>query len=113
MGNHMVTKRAKSADLVFKAISDPTRRQILSMLRAEGMPVGGIASHFAMSRPAVSKHLRMLRTAGLVRTRPAGTERICELDARPLKAVNDWLGDYQAFWQDSLQSLKKFVEENP
>jgi DNA-binding transcriptional ArsR family regulator len=55
----------------------------------------------------------MLRTAGLVVTRKCGTTRICELNAKPLRAVNDWLREYEVFWTESLQNLKQFVEEKP
>jgi DNA-binding transcriptional ArsR family regulator len=98
-------------DAVFKALADPTRREILSLLRGGGSTVGDIASNFRMSRPAVSKHLRQLRAAGLVTDRPVGTARICELNAEPLHAVDAWLSEYKAFWSKSLVRLKAHVEE--
>ncbi len=98
-------------DAVFKALADPTRREILSLLRGGGSTVGDIASNFRMSRPAVSKHLRQLRAAGLVTDRPAGTARICELNAEPLHAVDAWLSEYKTFWKKSLVRLKAHVEE--
>jgi DNA-binding transcriptional ArsR family regulator len=98
-------------DAVFRAIADPTRREILRLLRGGRHTVGELAGNFRTSRPAISKHLRLLRSAGLVITRRNGTARICELNARPLRAVDDWLRDYEAFWGDSLRGLKKFVEE--
>lgn len=107
----MVTTHARTSDAVFKAIADPTRRQILGLLREERLTVGRIASHFRTSRPAISKHIRLLRTAGLLSTRKRGNTRLCELNARPLRAVNDWLRDYELFWKDNLRSLKEFVEE--
>jgi DNA-binding transcriptional ArsR family regulator len=97
---------------VFKAISDPTRREILGLLRGGGQSVNRIAANFRTSRPAISKHLRLLRSAGLVTARKRGTERICELNAKPLRAVDQWVRDYEAFWADNLASLKQFVEEN-
>ncbi len=109
----MVTKSRKPAEAVFRAIADPTRREILRLLRSGGQPVGNIATNFRISRPAISKHLRLLRTAGLVVTRKCGTTRICELNAKPLRAVNDWLREYEAFWNESLQNLKQFIEEKP
>ena len=109
----MVTTARRQPDTVFKAIADPTRREILRLLRTEGRTVGGIAANFRTSRPAISKHVRLLRTAGLVTTRKRGTATVCELNAKPLQAVNDWLRDYETFWTDSLHSLKKFIEENP
>ena len=65
-----------------------------------------------MSRPAISKHLRLLHSAGLVSTRKEGAASVCSLDAKPLRNVADWLHDYEAFWSESLKSLKKFIEEN-
>ncbi len=110
-GGRSVGRRQRHSDAVFRAIADPTRREILSLLRGGRQTVGGIAGNFRMSRPAVSKHLRLLRSAGLVDTRQEGTSRLCGLNAKPLQAVNDWLHDYEAFWGESLQSLKRYVEE--
>lgn len=109
----MVTLNRRQSEAVFKAIADPTRRKILRVLRGGGRTVGMIAADFSISRPAISRHLRLLRSVGLVATRKRGTARICELNARPLRAVNDWLRDYEAFWDENLRNLKKYVEENP
>ncbi len=109
----MATKRPKLETAVFRAIADPTRREILGMLRGGRRSVGEIAGNFRTSRPAISRHLRVLRAAGLVVARRDGTARICELNARPLRAVDDWLRDYAAFWSESLKNLKRFVEEDP
>ena len=103
----------KQRDGVFRAIADPTRREILGILRSGPRAVGEIAENFRMSRPAVSKHLRLLSAAGLVTTRQAGTWRLCGLNAKPLRAVNDWLQDYALFWGGSLRSLKSYMEEKP
>src|SRR5216684_9010205 len=83
---------------VFRAIADPTRREILRLLRGGRHTVGEIAGNFRTSRPAISKHLRLLRSAGLVVTRKDGTARICDLNAKPLRAIDDWLRNYEAFW---------------
>jgi DNA-binding transcriptional ArsR family regulator len=109
----MVTKKHQPAEAVFKAIADPTRREILRLLTSGQRTVGSIAANFRTSRPAISKHLRLLRTAGLVVTRKCGTTRVCELNAKPLRAVNDWLREYEVFWDENLRKLKKYVEENP
>ena len=109
----MVTISRKQSEAVFKAIADPTRREILRLLRGGESTVGEIAANFRTSRPAISKHLRLLRSAGLVATRRQGTARICQLKARPLMAVSEWVREYEVFWKDSLRSLKQFVEENP
>jgi DNA-binding transcriptional ArsR family regulator len=107
----MVTVRRKQNDAVFRAIADPTRREILRLLRDGRRTVGEIAANFPTSRPAISKHLRLLRNAGLVVNRKDGTARICDLNAKPLRAVNTWLRDYEAFWGESMRSLKSYIEE--
>lgn len=107
----MVTKKQRQRDAVFRAISDPTRREILGILRGGHRTVGGIAGNFRMSRPAISKHLRLLHAAGLVVTEKRGTASLCSLDATPLRVIDDWLHDYEMFWSESLKSLKKYMEE--
>jgi DNA-binding transcriptional ArsR family regulator len=106
----MVTAHISQRDVVFRAIADPTRREILRLLRGGRQTVGQLASNFPTSRPAISKHVRLLRSAGLIVTRENGTTRLCELNAKPLRAVDDWLKDYDAFWHRSLRSLKRHVE---
>jgi DNA-binding transcriptional ArsR family regulator len=107
----MVTSSARQRAVVFRALADPTRREILDLLRGGQRTVGQIASHFPTSRPAISKHLRLLRAADLVVTRHRGAERLCGLNARPLRAIDNWLKDYEMFWRGSLRSLKRHVEE--
>jgi DNA-binding transcriptional ArsR family regulator len=113
MGNQVVTDMKKTHNAVFRAIADPTRREILGLLLVNRRTVGEIADNFRVSRPAISKHLRVLRNAGLVTVRSEGTANICDLNAKPLRAVDSWLRDYEAFWRDSLQSLKHYIEEGP
>jgi DNA-binding transcriptional ArsR family regulator len=108
----MVTLKHSQRDAVFRAISDPTRREILGLLRGRKRTVGELARNFRTSRPAISKHIRLLRSVGLVVTKNQGTARICQLNAAPLRAVDNWLRDYQEFWGESLQSLKRYVEED-
>jgi DNA-binding transcriptional ArsR family regulator len=107
----MVTIGRKKEDALFRAIADPTRRDILRLLRDGPRTVGDIASNFRTSRPAISKHLRLLRAAGLVVSHRDGTASICGLNAKPLQTVNSWLEDYRALWGDSMRSLKSFIEE--
>jgi len=107
----MVTINRRRHEAVFRAIADPTRREILGMLRARPHSVGEIAANFRTSRPAISKHLRLLRTVGLIATKQSGTARICALNAEPLRAVSDWVSDYEAYWGKTLQSLKRYVED--
>jgi len=107
----MVTVRDKQSNAVFRAIADPTRREILRLLRHRRRTVGEIAANFPISRPAISKHLRLLRTAGLVVSHKDGAAHICDLNAKPLRAVNLWLRNYEALWGESLRSLKNYIEK--
>ena len=107
----MVTIKHKRNDAAFRAIADPTRREILGLLRGGARTVGEITINFQTSRPAISKHLRVLRSAGLVVTRKDGTARVCRLNAKPLRAVSAWLREYEAFWGESLRGLKNYIEE--
>jgi DNA-binding transcriptional ArsR family regulator len=97
-------------DAAFAALADPTRRAVLDLLRQQRLPAGRIARAFSISRPAVSKHLRLLRRARLVREHRLGRNRIYELNPVPLRAVDSWLSRYRAFWENSLSNLKTFVE---
>jgi DNA-binding transcriptional ArsR family regulator len=108
----MVTLNTKRHEAVFRAIADPTRREILGLLRSRSHSVGEIAGHFRTSRPAISKHIRLLRNVGLVVAKNEGTARICRLNAAPLRVVDNWLRDYQALWDESLRVLKRYVEED-
>jgi len=110
-GNRMVTVSQRRQDVVFRAVADPTRRDILRLLRGGQLSVGEVAANFTQSRPAISKHLRLLRSAGLVVTRERGTARICELNAKPLRTLDNWLHDYKAFWSESMRNLKRYVED--
>jgi DNA-binding transcriptional ArsR family regulator len=99
-----------SVEAVFSALADPTRRAVLDLLRQERLPAGRIAEAFPVSRPAISKHLRLLRTAHLVQERREGRYRFYQLNPNPLKAVDSWLNQYRVFWETSLTGLKAFVE---
>jgi len=98
-------------DALFKALADPTRREILALLRSGRRSVGELAGNFDISRPAISKHLRLLRNAGLVQDTPIGTARMCQLNPEPLKKLDAWLDDYKRFWRGSLARLKAHVEK--
>jgi DNA-binding transcriptional ArsR family regulator len=106
----MVTSQQKQHETVFRAVADPTRRQILDLLRSSEFTVGEIAGHFRISRPAISRHIRILQSARLVVTHPDGAANVCRLNAKPLRALNDWVRDYETFWADSLRDLKRHVE---
>ncbi len=95
----------------FHAVADPTRRAILDRLRAGSLPAGELAAGFRMSRPAVSKHLAVLRRARLVRERRQGRQRVYQLSPAPLSDVAAWVESYRRFWQANLHSLKRHLEE--
>jgi DNA-binding transcriptional ArsR family regulator len=89
------------------AVADPIRRRVLELVRDEELPAGELAAHFDVSRPAVSKHLRVLREAGLVRERRAGKLRLYRADPAPLAELRDWL---ERYWDDRLNTLKEVAE---
>jgi DNA-binding transcriptional ArsR family regulator len=107
MRNRTVTYSTEAA---FQALADPTRRAVLDLLRSGSQPAGQIARIFPLSRPAISKHLRLLRQAHLVEERREGRHRIYRLNPAPLRAVDSWLEQYRSFWRANLSSLKTFVE---
>ncbi len=108
MRNHSVTH---SPDLAFHVLADPTRRAVLDLLRAGSRPAGEIARRFPVSRPAISKHLRLLRRAGLVQEHRRGRHRFYQLDPAPLREVDRWLQHYRVFWKTKLRALQSFVED--
>jgi len=103
------TPAAPPAD-VFAAISDPTRRRLLDRLGARERPVNDLARPFAMTRPAISQHLRILRRAGLVGVRRVGRERRYRLRAARLREVHDWVAHYERFWREKLGALGKYLD---
>ena len=107
MRNRSVTY---STDAAFHALADPTRRAVLDLLRRGSQPAGQIAQAFPVSRPAISRHLRLLRRAHLVREERQGRHRLYQLNPEPLQAVDSWLQHYRNFWNANLSSLKAFVE---
>ena len=98
----------------YAAIADPTRRAILDLLRHRSLNAGAIARRFPeISRPAVSKHLAILRHSRLVMARKAGREIRYSLNAEPLREVDAWLHRYERFWDRRLQAFKAYVESTP
>lgn len=95
---------------VFGALANPVRRQLLEALRAGPLPAGELAGRFALSRPAVSEHLAVLRNARLVTEEPRGRHRYYHLAAEPLTEVRDWLGPFEQFWRGRLRALRDFTE---
>ncbi|MGD8396507.1 MAG: metalloregulator ArsR/SmtB family transcription factor [Candidatus Eiseniibacteriota bacterium] len=96
----------------FSALADPSRRRIIALLAEREHTVKEIAAHFAMSRPAISKHLRVLREAGLVREERRGRERVQRFDGTALRPIADWVERYESHWRRSLATLKQLVEED-
>jgi len=94
----------------FAALADPTRRAMLARLSEGEATVGQLAEPFAMSFAAVSKHLRVLEAAGLVSRGRDAQYRPAKLDARPLAAASDWIGDYAKFWADSFDALGSYLD---
>ena len=105
----MVTNH-EHLDAVFGALADPTRRAILTRLADSQATVGELARPFRISRPAVSKHLRVLERAGLVQRERDGRISRCELDAGPMRDAARWIDRYRLFWEGQLESLARYVE---
>ncbi|WP_327085141.1 metalloregulator ArsR/SmtB family transcription factor [Nonomuraea sp. NBC_01738] len=98
-------------DATFAALADPTRRAILARLRQGDATVTELAAPFAMSQPAISKHLKVLERAGLVTRGRDAQRRPCRLRPEPLRRAKDWLEDYRAYWQESYGRLDDLLEE--
>ena len=96
---------------VFQAIADPTRREIIGMIARQPVTVNTIAEQFAMSRQAISLHLKILSECGLLNMKQSGRERFCEAKLEKLNEVYQWVQQYQKMWTGKLKSLKAFVEE--
>jgi len=97
----------------YKAIADQTRRHILDALREESLTAGAIAQRFPrISRPAVSKHLAILRHSRLVVTERRGREHVYALNAAPLRDLAEWVRRYEVFWDEQMQALKEYVESD-
>jgi DNA-binding transcriptional ArsR family regulator len=109
--NRLLVMETKRRD-VFQAIADPTRREIINMLAKKQMTVNAVADHFNMTRPAVSKHLRILTECGIISMKQEGRERFCRAHFDKLKEVAEWVAHYQALWNDKLDALGNFLENN-
>ena len=95
----------------FQAIADPTRREILGLLSEEALPVNQVAEQFTISRPAISKHLRILEECGLISFLKVGRERYCQAELAGLQQVSDWVSQYQNFWDQRLNKLEALLKE--
>ena len=108
--NHSVMDSA-ALDGVFSALADPTRRAILARLASGETTVMDLAEPFAMSQPAISKHLKVLEHAGLVSRRREAQKRPCRLEGRPLAEASGWLETYREFWEKSYLNLDALLDE--
>jgi len=103
-------RRAQATSDVYHAIADPTRRAILDKLRTAPAAVNAILADFPQSRPAISRHLRILREARIVAEQRVGRERIYRIQPEQLRQVAMWIEGYRSFWQSSLENLKNHLE---
>jgi DNA-binding transcriptional ArsR family regulator len=95
----------------FELVAEPTRRRILDLLRERERSVGELVDRLALSQPGVSKHLRVLRDAGLVRVRRDAQRRWYQLDAEPLAEIDAWLEPYRGFWAGRLDALERHLDK--
>ena len=95
----------------FEVLAEPNRRRILDLLRVAERPVGELVRALDVSQPAVSKHLRVLREAGLVDVRPEAQQRLYRVRPEPLRAIDDWLAPYRRLWSKRLDDLERHLDE--
>ena len=96
---------------VFQAIADPTRRAIISMVARQSLNLNAVADQFHISRPAISKHIKILTECGLIEIKQQGRERYCEARLQKLNEVSDWVEQYRAFWNNKLDALENYLDE--
>ncbi len=97
----------------FEVLAEPNRRRILDLLRVTERPVGDLVDELAVSQPAVSKHLRVLREAGLVEVRSDAQRRIYRVRTEPLRAIDEWLEPYRHLWESRLDQLERHLDAMP
>lgn len=105
--------RRKMRRDVFQAIADPTRREIIHMVARRSMNIDSVAENFEISRPAISKHIRILTECGLLTVTRRGRERYCEARLQQLGEVSEWVEQYRTFWNHKLDALEQFLNEQP
>jgi DNA-binding transcriptional ArsR family regulator len=98
---------------VFQAIADPNRRAIIGMLSEKSMTLNEVSAQFDVSRPAISKHVKILTECGLIIMKQHGRERYCEVQLEPLQAVSTWAEQYRRFWNSKLDDLGAFLAAGP
>jgi len=94
---------------VFQAIADPTRRAIINMISEKSLNLNAVAENFQVSRPAISKHIKILTECGLIDIKQQGRERYCEARLEKLNEVSDWVGQYKRFWNTKLDALENYL----
>src|SRR5882762_4892624 len=107
----MLHKRLTMRRDVFQAIADPTRREIIQLLSKQSLNVNAVADNFDISRPAISRHVRILTECGLLVIRRQGRERFCQADLRKLEQVSEWAERYREFWARKLDALEDLLEK--
>jgi DNA-binding transcriptional ArsR family regulator len=105
----MVTNIARRD--VFQAIADPHRRAIINLLSQKRLTLNGVAENFSISRPAISKHIKILSECGLVQVEQQGRERYCQVKLEKLNEVSDWVEQYRKFWEARLDALDEYLQE--
>jgi DNA-binding transcriptional ArsR family regulator len=103
--------RAATTTDAFNAVAEPRRRRILDALAGGERPVNDLVAELGLAQPLVSKHLRVLRQVGLVRVRGAGRQRLYRLHGQPLKAIHDWVKEYEQSWNAAFQALDAVLED--
>lgn len=106
----MVNYTSKQMDVLFSALSDSTRRQMLRRLVVGEMPVAELAEPFDLSKPAITKHLKTLEKAGLLSRRVEGRVHWCRIEGEPLNVVSEWVSFYEKFWNQKFDELEAFLE---
>jgi DNA-binding transcriptional ArsR family regulator len=95
---------------VYQGISDPTRREIIQLLAYQSLNLNAVAKNFKVSRPAISKHIRILMECGLITITKKGRQRYCQANYQSLNLVSEWVNQYRAFWTSKLDSLEIFLD---
>ena len=96
---------------VFQAIADPTRREIINMLAGQSLNLNSVAEQFHISRPAISKHIKILTECGLIVVKEQGRERHCQAQLHKLNEVSEWVQQYRQFWDIKFNSLDKYLKK--
>ncbi len=96
---------------VFQAISDPTRREILNLIAHQSLNLNAVAENFNISRPAISKHIKLLTECGLVEVKQQGRERFCEAKLEKLNEVSEWVEQYRKYWESKLDALEVYLAD--